>query len=373
MGNHMDIAKIDQNLSVQTTLKESDICFYDGRKDPFDVYGFYDYRNEPDFKRLPDEVAKSVNPGVALLYLNTAGGRVRFSTDSQYVAIHAEMSGIGRMPHIPLTGSAGFDLYVDDPETGVSRYYKTFVPPYDMKDGFDSILKFKTRQLHHFTIHFPTYSNVKNLFVGLQQDAKLGHGVKYLALKPIVYYGSSITQGGCCSRPGNAYQNVISRRLHIDHINLGFSGNGKAEDTIIEYLAELEMSAFVSDYDHNAPNVEHLQKTHCKLYQRIREKHPDLPYIIVSRPDFDGGFDYGYNYGHNDSIARRNVIYETYRFAYQSGDRNVYFVDGESIFRGQCLDMCTVDGCHPNDMGFSLMASAIGNELERAFTQHLIG
>ena len=108
------IDQIDKNFAVETSLKEADIAFYDVRRDPFEVYGLYNYRTEPQFKRLPDEIGLNVNEGVSKLYLNTAGGRVRFSTDSQYVAIHAKMSSIGRMPHFAFSGSAGFDLFIDE-------------------------------------------------------------------------------------------------------------------------------------------------------------------------------------------------------------------------------------------------------------------
>ena len=363
MAVNQSIEHLDPNMIVEPKIKEPDVCFYDVREDPFNVYGFYNYREEPDFKRLPDDLAKSVNKGVASLYLQTAGGRVRFSTDSQYVAIRAIMPHIGHMDHFALTGSSAFDLFVDDPETGISRFYKSFRPDYHFKNGYESINKFPTRKMRHFTIHFPTYSNVRNLYIGLQNDAVVGEGMKYRDVPPIVYYGSSITQGGCAARPGNTYQSIISRRMNIDHINLGFSGNGCGEDNIVDYMATLPMTAFVSDYDHNAPNPEHLKNTHCKMYQKIREKNPDIPYIMLSRPDFDCNYD--------DSILRRDVIYETYRFARESGDRNVYYIDGKSIFQGRYTDMCTVDGCHPTDLGFALMADEIEAELQRAMTQHL--
>ena len=357
------IEKIDKNFAVETKINEPDVKFYDVREAPFEVYGLYKYRTEPDFKRLPDEIGQNVNPGVAELYLNTSGGRVRFSTNSQYVAIQADMPVIGRFPHMPLTGSAGFDLYVDDPVTGVSRYHRTFKPDYNLKDGYESVVKFDDRKLRHFTIHFPTYSRVRTLHIGLQNDAVLGEGMKYRDLLPIIFYGSSITQGGCVSRPGNIYQSVISRRLGMDYINLGFSGSGRAEDVIVDYMAGLKMSAFVADYDHNAPNAEHLRNTHCKMYQKIRAANPNLPYIMISRVDFDCSYE--------KNLERRDVIYETYRYALSQGDKNVYFIDGEGVFRGEDFDMCTVDGTHPNDHGFALMAKAIGDELVRAFTQKL--
>lgn len=358
-----NVAKFDKNMAVEKTINEPDIAFYDVRQEPFEVYGLYNYRTEPNFKRMPDEIAQTVSKGVAGLAYHTAGGRVRFSSDSAYVAIRAEMPKIGRMPHFALTGSAGFDLYVDDPATGITRFHKEFRPDFNFTGGYESIVRFSGKRLRHFTLHFPSYSRVSNLQIGLQQDATLGEGMKYRNDKPVVYYGSSITQGGCASRPGNTYENVIAQRMGLDYINLGFSGSGKGEPAMADYIASLDMMAFVCDYDANAPTPEHLRATHLPLYRAVRAKHPDIPYIMISRVHVDHDYE--------KTIACRDVIYDTYRYAREQGDRNVYFVDGEGIFRGKYANMCTVDGCHPNDLGFALMADAIGATLERAMTQYL--
>lgn len=360
----IDFDKIDANMAVDSTIGEDDVVFYDVRKEPFTVYGLYDYKNQPDFKRLPDEIGKNTNSGVARLYLHTAGGRVRFSTDSEYVAISAEMPYIYRAAHFPLTGSAAFDLFVDDPVTGESSFYLPYRPDKNIVGGYESKIKFANRRFRHFTINFPSYSMVKNLQIGLQRDAVVGEGAKYRDLPPIVYYGSSITQGACSSRPGNTYENIIARRLNMDYINLGFSGNGKAEDVIVNYMAGLSMSAFVSDYDHNAPDVEHLENNHLKLYKTIREKNPDIPYIMLCKSDFDKRY--------RENIDRRNVIVDTYRYAIDHGDKNVYFIDGEQVFAGPYRDLCVVDGTHPGDVGFALMADAIGDMLKKAFSRKLL-
>ena len=81
------VFNVDKNLCVETSIKKDDIAFLDVREAPFEVYGLYDYKNESEFKRLPDEIGQNVSRGVAALYKNTAGGRVRFCTDSPYVAI----------------------------------------------------------------------------------------------------------------------------------------------------------------------------------------------------------------------------------------------------------------------------------------------
>jgi hypothetical protein len=98
---------------------------------------------------------------------------VRFCTDSEYIAIDARLSSVYHGPHFTLAGSAGFDLYEDTPEFGSSRYRHTFMPPYSMKDGYTSKVKFGSRKMRWFTINFPTYTRVDALYIGLQKDATL--------------------------------------------------------------------------------------------------------------------------------------------------------------------------------------------------------
>ena len=357
----LKIEDIDPNFKPQDEIREPDVVFYDVMDEPFEKYGFYNCCKEEGYKRLPDDIAKNVNSGVAHLYLHTAGGRVRFSTDSKYVAIRVSFPSIDRHSVLSLSGSAGFDLFIDDPETGNSRFCKAgFFPQSVDQTGFTGKVTFTTRQKRYFTLYFPCYNSVESVVIGLQEDAMLEGGMKYRNEQPVVFYGSSITQGGCASRSGNTYINLVSRKLNTDILNLGFSGNGKCEDLIVDYMATLSMSAFVSDYDHNAPNAEHLRKTHLKMYQKIRAAHPDIPYLIMSKPDFNFNIT-----GKGENHLRRDVIYDTYRYAIEHGDRNVYFLDGESFFSGPYEDMCTVDGCHPNDLGMAFMADSVIETLKR--------
>lgn len=358
MSQQVDISKIDVNFATVSAERE-DAVFYDVRREPFEIYGLYGARTEPVFKRLPDEIGLNTNEGIKGLYLHTAGGRVRFSTDSDYVIIRAFMSKTTEFGHMTRLGVRGFDLYVDG--EGGSSYYNSFIPPQNIDGGFEAIIVFKDKAKRNLTVNFPLYNRLEALYVGLQKDAFVGGGARYANELPVVFYGSSITQGGCASRPGNCYQNIISRRLNMDYTNLGFSGNGRAEDIIVDYMAKLPMSVFVSDYDHNAPNVDYLRATHYKMYEKIRAANPDLPYIMISRPDFYKPDSKGLA----DSVARRAVIEESYRRAVENGDENVYYIDGETFFAGELMDCCTVDTCHPNDLGFSRMAKVIGDLLEK--------
>ena len=363
MKKILTAADVDKNFAVEASMCSDGIAFFDVRKEPFKVYGLYDHKNQTEFKRLPDEIGLNVNDGVTRLYKNTAGGRVRFCTDSDVIAIKTVMSGVGHMSHFSLTGVAAFDLYVDFPESGTSRFKKTFIPPYDIQTGYESKVDMKTRKLRYYTINFPTYSCVEALYIGVREGCEIGRGMPYSNALPIVYYGSSITQGGCASRPGAVYSAVVSRRMNLDYVNLGFSGSGKGEDVIVDYMASLPMCAFVSDYDHNSP-TEDLARTNRNLYEKIREAHPEIPYIMMSKCDVDDNF--------SENLDRRALIYENYRYARDNGDQNLYYIDGASVYRGPYDDFCTVDGIHPNDLGFALIADAMCAELKRAFTQRIM-
>ena len=122
MKNIQDVYK---NFKVETKLEEKDIIFYDVKDKPFDLYGFYSAEKNDQFIRLPHDLAKDVNEGVAGLYRHTAGGRVRFKTNSPYIAISAKLPLIQRFPHMPLTGTSGFDMYSFS--NGRYKYEKTFV------------------------------------------------------------------------------------------------------------------------------------------------------------------------------------------------------------------------------------------------------
>jgi hypothetical protein len=252
---------------------------------------------------------------------------------------------------MPLTGQCGFDLYADG--TG---YVATFRPPASLKNGYESIVATGSDKMRTYTLFFPLYSGVKKLYIGLCEGAKLEAPAPYEIEKPIVYYGSSITQGGCASKPGDSYQAFISRELNANFLNLGFSGNAKGEFTIAKYISGLEMSAFVYDYDHNAPNQMHYEATHERMFKVVRDANPTLPIIIVTRPKCNLS---------EGEIKRRDTAYATYKKAIAKGDENVYFIDGSTLC-SEAGDSALVDGCHPTSLGFFLMARGIGKVLKEA-------
>ncbi len=342
-----DISLIDKNFAVDVEIDKTGLVFRSAEDAPFVIYGVF--REGDRFRRLPEAVAATVSEGVLNLHERTAGGRVRFATDSAKIAIRAKMPFINRSTHFPLTGTAGFDLYAD------GKFVKSFRPPITLEEGYESLLDLGEAKRREITINFPLYSSVNFVEIGLSEGAEVWEPAPYRPLKPIVYYGSSITQGGCASRPGRSYQSVIERRLNADYVNLGFSGNAKGEPEMADYIKNLPMSVFVFDYDHNARRAENLLETHEPFFRTIRGANPELPIVMMNRPKF---------YLNESEKERRAIIETTYQNALKAGDKNVYFISNEELC-ALCADEGTVDNCHPTDYGFASMAEAIGDVLEK--------
>lgn len=334
--------QVDKNLIINTSINKPGVKFYDVLVEPFYIYGVW-YDGD-GFYRVPKDVAPRVSPSTVQKSTQTAGGRIRFKTDSQYVAIKAVLQNAEKIAMMTATAARGFDLYAD----GI--FIRSFTPPYDQGEGdFESVVNIGERTTREITINMPLYSGVKELYIGVDEEAALAAATPYKYSKPVVFYGSSITNGACASRPGMAYEAILSRMLDMDFHNLGFGGSAKGEPSIAEYIAGLEMSVFVYDYDHNAPNPEHLRETHEPMFKLIRAAQPKLPIIMISRPQFSL---------ESNRDERYEIIKSTYDNAIATGDENVYLLRGYDFFDGLLADF-TVDGVHPTDLGFYYMAKGI--------------
>jgi hypothetical protein len=347
-----DISTIDKNLQIAEEFGRDDIILHDVRNAPFEIRGVF-YEGDR-FRRMPKAVADTVNDGVSHLSGHTSGGRVFFATDSECIALTCTRPDFWAMGHMARTGNGGFSLY--ERRGGRWVYRATFVPPASPK-GFSSIVSLGGAEHRELMLQMPLYAPISSLYVGVAEGSELcACKTLYTREKPVVFYGSSITQGGCACSAGSDYAGRVSRRFDTDYINLGFSGSAKGEKAMLEYIAGLDMSCFVYDYDYNAPDAEHLRRTHYAGYRIVREANPDLPIIMMSAPNYD-------RIGH-DMAERRDVIAASYERALAEGDKNVYFVDGAVHFATFNADECTVDTTHPNDLGFWRMAQAVGTVLE---------
>ena len=344
---------LDKNFVASSTIGEYDVNWFDIRKKPFSIHGLYQPETTPFYQRMPLEVAEKVSENVDKLSRESTGGRVRFSTDSPYIAIRAKFLVVGYSASMALVATSGFDLYVDG-EFG-SRFVQEFRMSRHMTDSYEQIVQTHTNKMRSYTINFPIHAVVESLEIGLAPNANIAEATPYRDVKPVIIYGSSIVHGTSASRPGNTYPAIMSRELNVDFVNMGFSASALGETVMAEYLADLPMSVFVCDYDHNAPNPQHLEATHHRFYEIIREKNPDVPYIMVTRPNY-----WTLPNLNEFILSRRDVIMRSYLKAREKGDRNVYFIDGMSFNIAPHQYDMTFDPVHPNDTGFVRMADGIG-------------
>ena len=345
-----DIAQLDKNF-LGEEIKYEGMKFYHVLEKPFEVYGLYRPYELRTFQRMPKEEAMKLNKQVQSLYLHTSGARIRFRTNSTKVLLRSILPKLTKFDHMPKTGVSCFDLYVD------GEYKNSFRHGFlggvqatseeKPENVYDSNISLGEKKMRDILINFPLYNKVDDVFIALDEDATIEAPIPYTIEKPFVIYGSSITQGGCASHPGNAYANILSRRFDADILNLGFSSGAKGEQSMAEYIGSLDMSLFIYDYDHNA-SVDHLAETHEPFFKTFRKLKPDVPVIMVSAAD--GWF--------GEIPERKATIRRTYENAVAAGDKNVYFVDGKTIYAPVGRSACTVDHVHPNDIGFLMMANA---------------
>ena len=345
------LTQIDKNFALDTNIQKEGIKFYNCMEEPFIINGVI-WENGY-FMRMPEKAAKAVSDGVDFLNKCTSGGRVRFKTNSPYVAIYARTDEFDIPPHFALSGTVGFDMYIKN-EKG-NLYSGTFMPDANNKCIREGIREIEEDGIFEVILNMPLYGTVKELYIGLDENAVLEKADDYKITKPVVFYGSSITQGGCASRAGRCYTAIVSRKFEFDYINLGFSGSAKAEQAMIDYINSLDMSVFVYDYDHNAPDPDYLKATHENMFKQIRKAHPDLPIIIMAMPNY---------YLTDDIKKRREVIETTYNNALSAGDKNVYYLSGTELM-ALAKGEGSVDCIHPTDFGFASMAQALSALIER--------
>ena len=338
-----DFSNIDPNFRVEPAPDLDGLVYRDARDPAFSLLGVT--FESGCYRRLPAAVARSVSEEVELLHTHTAGGCLAFVTDSKRITLRAAMHNVEKMPHFALTGSGGFDLY--ERNAGSYDYLTTFIPPFGFTDGFSSQRVLEDRRERELRLYFPLYSGVTALSIGLEPGCTL-RPTEVSGL-PMVFYGSSITQGGCASKPGNAFPAMVSHLLDRPHINLGFSGSCKGEQAMADHLASMPMSAFVCGYDHNAPTLTHLERTHLPLVRAVRENHPDIPIVLFGRPKV---------VLNDEEKARRAVIERTCAAV------NGFFIPNEELIAPEISPWATVDGVHPNDLGFYHMAKAISAALK---------
>jgi hypothetical protein len=348
-----DIAKQDS----------SDFIYYDGLK--FNIEG--KFNNEENFYRLPAKYKDIVRQEVWTISQHSSGISVRFKTNSPDISVQWDLVNFRASSNMNRICSSGLDLYClrNDKWQYVSSGIPTSIETEQLLvSAMDTTEK-------DFLLYLPLYDGIENLRIGIKDGFSISTTINnYEILKPIVFYGTSITQGGSASRPGLAYPSILSRSMNVETINLGFSGNGFFEESIGLALCEIDAEMYVIDCTPNS-SPEVIKNNALELIKQIRNNKPNTPILLVESiiredayfPETDitvfGSLKY--------ILAQNEELKKVYDKAIDLNLGQIYYLTSDGLIGYDHEG--TVDGTHLNDLGMKRIAENIEKKIRDIYNE----
>jgi hypothetical protein len=285
---------------------------------------------------------------------HSAGMAVRFVTDATTIQARWTLTSENlAMPHMPATGVSGLDLYVR--QDGRWRWTGGGRPSAKGVNQQAQLVAGLPAGKQEFILYLPLYNGVSSVEIGIAKGQTLAKTEALSAerQKPVVFYGTSITQGGCASRPGMVHSAILGRRLDRPVINLGFSGNGKMEPEMAGLLAELDPALYVVECLSNMSTQEVSERTE-PLVRTLRKAHPKTPIVLAEDPTYCNALVIP---GVRErSVERRAAFRKVYDQLILAGVEKLHYLSGNKLYGDD--GEATVDGAHATDLGFLRLADA---------------
>jgi len=340
---------------TETIITDSTIIYYGRQHFLIEGTAILDSLKESPYDRLPISYKEKVREPVWDLSKASAGITVRFHSNSTSINLKWTVLNDFDMPHMAATGIKGIDLYTKYNNkwryvttagalVGLKTYQNKSIPADNINEY--ELIKNMTPEFREYKLFLPLYDGVTKLEVGIDSTASI-EKASPSTVKPIVFYGTSITQGGCASRPGMAHTNIISRKLDVDCINYGFSGNGRMETPIVELISEIDARFYVIECLQNMDS-ERVSERVKPLVDIIRTKHPHTPIVLVENMMYTTAF---LDHTEETRLIQENAALKNeYDKIIKSGTPNIFYIkDNQDLL----LDNeGTVDGVHLTDLGF---------------------
>lgn len=305
------------------------------------------------FVRFPEDINQKARKDLNYLGGDAAGLYVQFRTDSP--AVHVRWSSVKKltMSHMASVGSRGVDLYAKT-DAGW-RFVGSARPALDYNETTRCIVKKMDAGYKDFRMYLSLYDGISKLEIGTEPGSEFIPVSVDKRKAPVVMYGTSILQGGCVSRPGMAFTNILGRKLDREVINLGFSGNAKLDLEIAELMARVENPAvFVLDNVPNDSSELILEKGEA-FVKILRDAHPSVPIVFVEMAHYAHDFVSSESYA--DVEARNAAQHTIYERVKAAGDKNLYYVSGTGLNGSD--GEATVDYVHTTDLGQSRYAERL--------------
>ena len=356
------LEKVDPAVRAQV-IESGDLVWLDPMQESqFEISGFNYIKKDHCYERLPREGTGHIREFVRGLGRCTTGGQIRFRTDSRRIVLcikkmDYEKSATGD------TNQKDFDLYVGP--RGREVYWSSVYNP-GATAYVGGLFQTAKKKMREFLINFPVYCGIEELLVGLEKDSVLEEVEPRKHSRRVVIYGTSITQGGFCSRPGLAFTNILSRRLQREFLNFAFSGNGKNDPEIAELLAKVEDPAmFIVDSQGNCVTKDLATEKLPQFIRILRAVHPQVPIVIVSHVPV--GACRVASWGCH---KMKKYYFKVYNDLKKAGDPHLYWIDGDKVWNKEVRHECLNDGVHPNDLGFYLIAQYLEKPLKKLLLKY---
>lgn len=301
------------------------------------------------YSRLPIAAKGVVRPVVWRLGQHSAGMAARFHTSAPNFNINVKLllSDLD-MVHMPATGVSGVDLYAAHGSKW--RWVACGMPRTQEYQLSVSGLREGERE---YLLYLPLYNGVESLTIDVPEGARFER-VLPRREPPIVYYGTSIAQGACASRPGMAFTNILHRRLDTPVLNLGFSGNGRMEAEVGALIAELEVSCYVIDCLPNMGPRDVSART-GPLVRQLRAARPETPILLVEDRRMPNSVLLPARDAFHDE--NQGALRRAHEALVAGGVTGIHYL-ADAPFLGTDGE-ATVDASHPNDLGMARYADAL--------------
>ncbi|MDA9631793.1 SGNH/GDSL hydrolase family protein [Bacteroidota bacterium] len=343
----------------ETITTDSTIIYHGRQHFLIEGTAISDSLKESPYDRLPISYKEKVREPVWDLSKASAGITVRFHSNSTSINLKWTVLNDLDMSHMAATGIKGIDLYTKYNNkwryvttagalVGLKTYQNKSIPADSINEY--ELIKNMTPEFREYKLFLPLYDGVTKLEVGIDSAASIEKATPS-SEKPIVFYGTSITQGGCASRPGMAHTNIISRKLDVDCINYGFSGNGRMETPIVELISEIDARFYVIECLQNMDS-EQVKERVKPLVDIIRTNHPHTPIVLVENMMYTMAF---LNQTLETRLIEENTALKNeYDEIIKRGTQNIFYIKDNKEFLVD--NEGTVDGVHLTDLGFKRYA-----------------